>query len=526
MVKRFNYDYKLNDNRTSAGVVHENNSQSQHPRLASNENSLVLTTSGEESGLSQQRRTTANITMASHLPTNAAHLEENLKHLGKPAYIIDDNNLIASKKNGPKNVEKRKLFAFNSKRRPIYEQENFDMLDTSNLSTVFFEINDSNCTASSRITGGAAMVNAVDVGQENQANAIGRNPVALNMSNHHDDFDNLSSCSDKKASYMRAANAENCNSDSSLSLNENRNSLLKRKGICSSQEMLHLVDIMNENISAEQVDVLAKSLDEIGAASESMKSDYEHDIPDNDTLLELFPKVIDENILETIDAAIYENQIIFEERIRKNQLTIQNLKLQDQLLSKYIDDMKFVPFNESLSIRDYENMCFANIARQNRGMKHWRNYLHDINHHQHDNSTVQHSSFYVNTNTITNSLTDLYVNEADLSLLSDKSRSVEQSSATDAMDSIIGRASTVDDDSLLLPDAYKKAQQWQIAKIPSNDNLSNCSFNGTASDDTYISSFLPQKNILVETINKISNVDSPIKSLTMSGNGSELGSKS
>lgn len=28
---------------------------------------------------------------------------------------------------------------------------------------------------------------------------------------------------------------------------------LKRKGICSSQEMLHLVDLMNENISADQV---------------------------------------------------------------------------------------------------------------------------------------------------------------------------------------------------------------------------------------------------------------------------------
>lgn len=511
LVKRFNHDYKLNDHlvTTSTAPVH----------TSSNDNSLVLTTSGEDASGSSERRAAS---MATHLPTTAANLEENLKSLGKPAYALDDNNLIASKKNGPKNVEKRKLFTFNSKRRPIYEQDNFDMLETSNLSTVFFEINESNCSSSSRIAAtSAANLSEVNRDAENFLNENHVNAVAAFHGNeHHDSLDNVSPGSEKKSCYMKATAVDTCLTDSSSSLTENRNSLLKRKGICSSQEMLHLVDIMNENISAEQVDVLAKSLDEIGAASESLKSDYEHDIPDNDTLLELFPKVIDDNILETIDAAIYENQIIFEERIRKNQLTIQNLKLQDQLLSKYIDDLK-LPYNETLSIRDYENMCFANIARQQRGMKHWRNYLHDINHHQHDNSTVQHSSFYVNTNTITNSLTDLYVNEQDLSLTSDKCRSVAHSSVTDAMDSMIGRASTVDDDSMLLPDAYKKTPQWQIAKIPSNGNLSNCSFNGNASDDLYISSFLPQKNILVETINKISIVDSPIKSLTISENHSE-----
>lgn len=523
LVKRFNHDYKLNDHLVIRPTAQVNG--------ASNANSLVLTTSvGDTSELSGRQATA----MAAHLPTNAANLEENLKNLGKPAYAIDDNNLIASKKNVPKNVEKRKLFTFNSKRRPIYEQEDFDMLETSNLSTVFFEVNESNCSSSSRIVAGHAgdaNREADNFLSENQVNSIAPNSIFAGI-NSSGSLDNVSSCSDKKSCYMKATAVDNCLTDSSLSLTENRNSLFKRKGICSSQEMLHLVDIMNENISAEQVDVLAKSLDEIGAASDSLKSDFEHDIPDNDTLLELFPKVIDENILETIDAAIYENQIIFEERIRKNQLTIQNLKLQDQLLSKYIDDLKIVPFNETLSIRDYENMCFANIARQNRGMKHWRNYLHDINHHQHDNSTVQHSSFYVNTNTITNSLTDLYINENDLSFMNDKCRSGGQSSTTEAMDSMIGRASTTGDDSLLLP--YKKTPQWQIAKIPSISNMSNCSFNGNASDDLYISmnsesidsSFFPQKNILVETINKISIVDSPIKSLTISENHSDLGGKS
>lgn len=145
------------------------------------------------------------------------------------------------------------------------------------------------------------------------------------------------------------------------------------------------------------------------------------------------------SILENIDAAIYENQIIFQERIRKNQLTIQNLKLQDQLLSQFMDlgangmlnsgntnDLQTMlltldeqrrrvseevaaaaaaeQLNTSmgyLSTRDYENMCFVNIARNVNKMKHWGNYVQNIQSSQHDGSTAMNSSFFANTTTTT-----------------------------------------------------------------------------------------------------------------------------
>lgn len=418
-----------------------------------------------------------------------------------------------------------------------------------------------------------------------------------------------------------------------------RNSLLKRKGICSSQEMLHLVDIMNDHISAEQVDVLAKSLVELGdcslpptesAESAELGGDLDHghhqhsadnSLDHSQLLLDHFPQHIDDRrLLENIDAAIYENQIIFQERIRKNQLTIQNLKLQDQLLSKCIEDMKnggrtavvaaavaAAAVNgtiggrgsggagvtagngsEILSIRDYENMCFTNISRQQRGMKHWRNYFQDMDTSQHDSSTVQHSSYYVNTNTMSNSTTDLYINEDD------------DDNATDGDD---GGASTViihddddeDDDgkgtsaasvsSSVLGIVSKKGVRWsnklaaqltpraRVQQRMRSEHFIGVAGNGGGtsslasgnrtvnSDDLYINMdqhlqrhddgvasaismdasttttrgsnssvvveldedddgdeelagavALPQKNMLVETINKI-NVDSPVKSL-------------
>lgn len=254
---------------------------------------------------------------------------------------------------------------------------------------------------------------------------------------------------------------------------------IKRKGICSSQEMLHLVDLMNDHITAEQVDELAKSLVELDGGDSSLMSsltpskssttqtsllgggigggavgsgDCDASLLDQSKLLMLenFPQHCDDRrLLENIDAAIYENQIIFQERIRKNQLTIQNLKLQDQLLSKCLEDMKTrgsaaslvaaaaaaasaaaaaaaaastangstiggggaQNASEILSVRDYENMCFTNIARTDRGMKHWRNYFQDMDGSAHDGSTVQHSSYYVNTNTMSGSMTELYINE-------------------------------------------------------------------------------------------------------------------
>lgn len=160
------------------------------------------------------------------------------------------------------------------------------------------------------------------------------------------------------------------------------------------------------------------------------------------------------SILENIDAAIYENQIIFQERIRKNQLTIQNLKLQDQLLSQFMDLGAHGMLNSSntndlqtmlltldeqrrrvseevaaaaaaeqmntsmgyLSTRDYENMCFVNIARNVNKMKHWGNYVQNIQSSQHDGSTAMNSSFFANTTattttTATNELSEAKVDD-------------------------------------------------------------------------------------------------------------------
>lgn len=125
-------------------------------------------------------------------------LKKNLQILEKNSLM--DNRNLASK--GAKNVEKAKIFQFN-KRRSIYHEDlggihsvEHDTLDVSledrpNKSTVYYEMSE--------------------------------DPVKPNMMSGSMDDD------------LRTLPQ------------------LKRKGICSSQEMLHLVDLMNENISADQV---------------------------------------------------------------------------------------------------------------------------------------------------------------------------------------------------------------------------------------------------------------------------------
>lgn len=467
-----------------------------------------------------------------------ATLSENYKNFEKPSYQTDVKNFVASKKHASKNVEKTKIFGFN-KRRPIYEKDEFDMMcETSNLSTVFFEINDnSNCLTSSKLE--TQSDDAACSTDRNSANGISQSMESLGCSNGHRRYERRKLCAstdDLKSNDLASGGGGaslDC-SDSMLSISGSRNSLLKRKGICSSQEMLHLVDIMSDNISPEQVDVLAKSLIELGNANDSLQTIEPTSItatyvPDQDVLLEQFPEKIDDKLLENIDAAIYENQIIFQERIRKNQLTIQNLKLQDQLLSKCIEDFKLNPTgNDTLSIRDYENMCFTNVALQNRGMKHWRNYLQDIDTHAHDNSTVQHSSFYQNTTTAVSNADDLYINENDLTVPTSTRAEYRFGAGNKSNESMTSAdlASTTADESMLIP-CYKKIVQWQTSKVPTMSNaskLSKCSCDEESSADNYYmimtkktpSADGGEKNILVETINKINIVDSPIKSLMSS----------
>lgn len=478
---------------------------------------------------------------------DASNLPEDLKSFEKPSYKTDMKNFVASKKHGTKHVEKTKLFGFN-KRQPIYEQEEFDMMcETSNFSTIFFEVNDS-CMTSSKLDNSKVSPRA-ELTEAKQHRDICKSMDDLQQKGggKANMCQKLCSSTDNlKFTELKDSPNESLHClDSLQNISDSRNSLLKRKGICSSQEMLHLVDIMSDNISPEQVDVLAKSLIELGGA-ESLKTESEHELQDLDhqQLLERLPEIIDDKLLENIDAAIYENQIIFQERIRKNQLTIQNLKLQDQMLSKYIEDFKVMPGADGMSIRDYENMCFGNITQDNRGIKHWKNYLHDIDTKQHDDSTIQHSSFYMNTNTMSNSFTDLYINENDLGFNSmaetsaqfnDKNMStlVEDGTNTDSITSPDLALNSGDDEGVLIPHC-KKIERWEQHKLPNETNRNLIKYicddsslvgenfymnmtKGTKSNDTGDGArFVPphdqcQKNILVETINKINIVDSPIK---------------
>lgn len=504
LVRRFNEDYKLNIHSTGAptrSTTHIIDNLS----TSLNSNSQVFLPLG---GHLESNEVTVNPIIDLPNVIDASNLPEDLKTFEKASYKTDMKNFVESKKHGAKNVEKTKIFGFN-KRQPIYEQEEFDMMcDTSNFSTIFFEVNDSNYMTSSKLDNSRVssiqteatdpklrdMCKSMDDIQQSNYNKPAMHKLSASTDNFKQ-IDNKDSPDDDSPSCM----------DSMQNISDSRNSLLKRKGICSSQEMLHLVDIMSDHISAEQVDVLAKSLIELGGA-ESLRAEAEQNLQDLDraSLLERLPDIIDDKLLENIDAAIYENQIIFQERIRKNQLTIQNLKLQDQLLSKYIEDFKLLPGNDGMSVCDYENMCFTNVAQQNQGIKHWRNYLQDMDTNQHDDSTIQHSSFYMHTNTISNSFTDLYINENDFgSTASGQFTDKNVSTLANATNSNLMNYSCDDD-------ATNENFYMNMTKgVPKSCDATNSS-----------SPMLPynqcQKNILVQTINKINSVDSPIKIRTKS----------
>lgn len=498
LLRRFNDDYKLNIHSTAAPTrstthIIDNLSSS----LNSNSQVFLPIESSE-----------TTVTPIIDLPNviDPANLPEDLKTFEKASYKTDMKNFVESKKHGAKNVEKTKIFGFN-KRQPIYEQEEFDMMcNTSNFSTIFFEVSDSNYMTSSKLDNSriaTGHVAATEVKMRDMCKSMDDLQQTSKVTKHQ----KLSSSTDNLKQIDAKDTLDDSPSclDSMQNISDSRNSLLKRKGICSSQEMLHLVDIMSDHISPEQVDVLAKSLIELGGA-ESMRAEAEQKLQDLDrvSLLERLPDIIDDKLLENIDAAIYENQIIFQERIRKNQLTIQNLKLQDQLLSKYIEDFKLLPGNDGMSMCDYENMCFANIARQNNGIKHWRNYLQDMDTNQHDDSTIQHSSFYMHTNTISNSFTDLYINENDFG-------STASGQFTDKNVSTLANATS------------GNLMNYSCDEEAISENFYMNMTKGTpkSSDTTNnpLSPMLPynqcQKNILVQTINQI-NTDTPIKIRTKS----------
>lgn len=450
---------------------------------------------------------------------DASNLPDNLKTFEKASYKTDMKNFVESKRHGAKNVEKTKIFGFN-KRQPIYEQDEFDMMcETSNFSTIFFEVNDTSYMTSSKLDNSRIICQSDNNESDTQQHHrdICKSMDDLQQQSCHKKANRLHKlCSSIDNLKQQSDNYNESNGDSLnyldgiQNISDSRNSLLKRKGICSSQEMLHLVDIMSDNLSAEQVDVLARSLIELGGA-ENLRNETEQKLHDLDrvSLLERLPEIIDDKLLENIDAAIYENQIIFQERIRKNQLTIQNLKLQDQLLSKYIEDFKLLPANDGKNVCDYENMCFGNAEQPNRSNKHWQNYLHDMNADQHDaNSTNQNSGFYMNTNTMSNSSTDLYINENDMG--SSSAINISEKLIDNNISTLVNGTNnssyemmkyTCDEDSSANENFYMNMTKGLSKKASMTPN--NPTYN------------LEQKSTLAETINKINihNVDSPSRYL-------------
>lgn len=127
----------------------------------------------------------------------AAVLKKNLQILEKNS-LMDNRNLVP--KEG-KSVEKVKIFQFN-KRRPICSGDDEDRIDQLDESEVFQN----------------------------------KSTIYYEMTEEDDDLQ-------KPQGAFESVAAGELNSMPRL----------KRKGICSSQEMLHLVDLMNENISADQV---------------------------------------------------------------------------------------------------------------------------------------------------------------------------------------------------------------------------------------------------------------------------------
>lgn len=210
--------------------------------------------------------------ISNNLSQASVSLTDSLRNFEKPTYKTDDNNLMSKKSGAGKNVEKSNIFGFN-KRRPIYQHEEFDMNEScssavanANLSTVFFEIDDSRMTNNS--TAGASKFNrSMSTSNKEMDNFLNENSSnATMLSKALNDFQyNFGACDDtdedvdelKREKMMAAGGGaikKNTLTASTMMLvADNRNSLLKRKGICSSQEMLHLVDIMNDHISAEQV---------------------------------------------------------------------------------------------------------------------------------------------------------------------------------------------------------------------------------------------------------------------------------
>lgn len=203
LAQRSHEDYKITPGPNFSSNLRVNNLENNSSSLA------TILTSTSSTSIAMDDHTTGmvnyNPSVTHSLAEEALALKKNLQILEKTS-SMDNRNLV--QKEG-KNVDKVKIFQFN-KRRPIYQGDDLDFIDRidqlddsevfQNKSTIYYEM----------------------PGQEDDLQKPQINGALPG-------FDNI------------------------LPGDPSSMPRLKRKGICSSQEMLHLVDLMNENISADQV---------------------------------------------------------------------------------------------------------------------------------------------------------------------------------------------------------------------------------------------------------------------------------
>lgn len=210
LAQRSHEDYKITAGPNFSSNLRVNNLENNSSSLAT-----ILTSTSSTSIAIDDHASTVNYNPSAtqSLAEEALALKKNLKILEKTS-SMDNRNLVS--KEG-KSVDKVKIFQFN-KRRPIYQGDDLDFIDRID------QLEDSDMVQN-------------------------KSTIYYEMTEEEDDD-------------LRKPHNNNSAGGALSGLGDGHNLLpgdpssmprLKRKGICSSQEMLHLVDLMNENISADQV---------------------------------------------------------------------------------------------------------------------------------------------------------------------------------------------------------------------------------------------------------------------------------
>lgn len=208
LAQRNHEDYKITAGPNFTSNLRVNNLENNSSSLAT-----ILTSTSSTSIAIHDDHAGA----VSYSPSAQEELKKNLKCLEKNS-LMDNRNLVSRE---DKNVDKVKIFQFNNKRRPIGQQQQQQQQQGSDLNFI-------------------DRIDRLDESSLEAAAVQNKSTIYYEMTEEEDEEDDLQ----KKPMANSGVGA----SDPSAMMPR-----LKRKGICSSQEMLHLVDLMNENISADQV---------------------------------------------------------------------------------------------------------------------------------------------------------------------------------------------------------------------------------------------------------------------------------